>query len=447
MTSKELMCLHIGQAGNQIAESVWELMCLEHGLSPDGICEDPKDGNMDVMYSETEKGEHRARSLFFDFDQAAIDRLRKHKYKKIFKPNLLINGKGNAGSCYSIGYANLGSSFIENVMNNIRKEAELCDTFLGFVMFHSISGGTGSGFSSYLLDMVKQEYPNKQLFTYSLIPSPNISNIVVEPYNAVLAMRDLGELSDVNFLLDNEKMYSILRDQLNIESPSYADVNKIIAHTFSHITSDMRFKGGSNSALYDFAVNVLPYPRLHFLSLAYCPIISRNKPIFDELSTYEITKKSFEQSSSLASFLPDKGQYLGINLVYRGDVNQKDALSAINEIKLNKRIKFFEGGPTGIKILANPMECKYFPDTEMKKSPRSLCKVANNTAIGQIVARITKKFDKLYSKRAYVHWFADVKDKFAEAREDLSSFEKDYEEIIAVYDGEPSVYFDDDDDY
>ncbi len=34
---REVISIHIGQAGVQVGNSCWELFCLEHGISPDGL--------------------------------------------------------------------------------------------------------------------------------------------------------------------------------------------------------------------------------------------------------------------------------------------------------------------------------------------------------------------------------------------------------------------------
>ena len=76
-------------------------------------------------------------------------------------------------------------------------------------MTHSLGGGTGSGMGTLLISKIREEYPDRVMCTYSVFPSPKVSDTVVEPYNCVLSVHQLVENSDESLLLDNEALYDI----------------------------------------------------------------------------------------------------------------------------------------------------------------------------------------------------------------------------------------------
>ena len=97
-----------------------------------------------------------------------------------------------------------GAELIDSVLDVVRKEAEGCDCLQGFQLCHSLGGGTGSGMGTLLISKVREEYPDRIMETFSVIPSPKVSDTVVEPCNAVLSLHRLVNNEDARMLLDNE---------------------------------------------------------------------------------------------------------------------------------------------------------------------------------------------------------------------------------------------------
>lgn len=83
-------------------------------------------------------------------------------------------------------------------------------------MTHSIGGGTGSGLGSWIIWEIKGEFYDKIFNSYSICPSKNVSDVVVEPYNSILSMNHLIEECDMNILLDNEALYDVMKRQFKI---------------------------------------------------------------------------------------------------------------------------------------------------------------------------------------------------------------------------------------
>ena len=66
---------------------------------------------------------------------------------------------------------------------------------------------------------------------------------------------------DVSFLVDNQAIYDLCKSKLDVERPSYYNLNRLIAQIISSITASLRFDGALNVDLNEFQTNLVPYPR------------------------------------------------------------------------------------------------------------------------------------------------------------------------------------------
>ena len=74
----------------------------------------------------------------------------------------------------------------------------------GFLIFHSFGGGTGSEFTSLLMERLSVDYGKKSKLEFAIYPAPQVSTAVVEPYNSVLTTHTTLEHSDCAFMVYNE---------------------------------------------------------------------------------------------------------------------------------------------------------------------------------------------------------------------------------------------------
>jgi tubulin alpha len=317
---------------------------------------------------------------------------------------------------------------------SIRKLADNCTGLQGFLVYHATGGGTGSGLGALLLERLSVDYGKKSKLAFTISPAPQVATAVVEPYNHVLATHSLLEHTDVTFCLDNEAIYDVCRRCLDIERPTYTNLNRIIAQIVSSLTASLRFDGALNVDITEFQTNLVPYPRIHFMLASYSPIISAEKAYHEQLSVAEITNSVFEPSSMLTKCDPRHGKYMSCCLMYRGDVVPKDVNASVATIKTKRTIQFVDWCPTGFKCGINYQPPTVVPGGDLAKVMRACCMVANSTAVAECLSRIDHKFDLMYAKRAFVHWYVGEgmeEGEFSEAREDLAALEKDYEEVGA----------------
>ncbi|CDS08892.1 Putative Tubulin alpha chain [Lichtheimia ramosa] len=432
---REIISLHVGQAGIQIANSCWELYCLEHGIQPDGRIpeeQDIKDHSFDTFFSETSSGKHVPRTVFADLEPSVVDEVRTGTYRALYHPEQLITGKEDAANNYARGHYTVGKELVDTVLDRVRKLADNCNGLQGFLVFHSFGGGTGSGFGALLMERLSVDYGKKSKLEFSVYPAPQVSTAVVEPYNSILTTHTTLEHSDCAFMVDNEAIYDICRRNLDIERPTYANLNRLIAQVVSSITASLRFDGSLNVDLNEFQTNLVPYPRIHFPLVTYAPIISAAKAYHEQLSVPEITYSCFEPNNQMVKCDPRNGKYMACCLLYRGDVVPKDTNAAIASIKTKRTIQFVDWCPTGFKVGINHQPPTVVPGGDLAKVQRAICMLSNTTAIAEAWARLDHKFDLMYAKRAFVHWYVGEgmeEGEFSEAREDLAALEKDYEEV------------------
>jgi len=435
---REIISLHIGQAGVQVANSCWELYCLEHGIKPTGELTDEKKSNpgkdsFSTFFSETSGGKHIPRAVFLDLEPTVVDEVRSGAFRQLYHPEQLITGKEDAANNYARGHYTVGKEIVDTALDRIRKLADNCSGLQGFLVFSSVGGGTGSGLGSLLLERLSVDYGKKSKLGFTVYPSPQVSTSVVEPYNSVLATHALLEHLDVGVMLDNEAIYDICRRSLGITRPTYANLNRLIAQVVSSLTASLRFDGALNVDINEFQTNLVPYPRIHFMLSAYAPIVSAEKAYHEESSVAEITSSVFEPNAAFAKCDPRSGRYIAVSLNYRGaDIFPKDVNAAVASIKNKKSIQFVDWSPTGMKIGINSQPPTQVPGDDLAKVERSVCSIANSTAIAEVFARVDAKFDLMYAKRAFVHWFVGEgmeEGEFSEARENLAMLESGYAEV------------------
>jgi len=254
----------------------------------------------------------------------------------------------------------------------------------------------------------------------------------VEPYNSILTTHTTLEHSDCSFMVDNEAIYDICRRNLDVERPTYTNLNRLISQIVSSITASLRFDGALNVDLTEFQTNLVPYPRIHFPLVTYAPVLSVEKANHESMTVADITNACFEPMNQMVKCDPRHGKYMACCLLYRGDVVPKDVNTAIATIKNKRTVQFVDWCPTGFKVGINYQPPTVVPGGDMAKMPRAVCMLSNTTAIGEAWARLDHKFDLMYAKRAFVHWYVGEgmeEGEFAEAREDIAALEKDYEEV------------------
>ncbi|XVF73122.1 hypothetical protein PTKIN_Ptkin12aG0176500 [Pterospermum kingtungense] len=153
-------------------------------------------------------------------------------YGQIFRPDNFVFGQSGAGNNWAKGTE--GAELIDSVLDVVRKEAENCDCLQGFQVCHSLGGGTGSGMGTLLISKIREEYPDRMMLTFSVFPSPKVSDTVVEPYNATLSIYISLLKMQTSVWFSTTKL-SMISASVPSKSPhqSFGDLNHLISATMS----------------------------------------------------------------------------------------------------------------------------------------------------------------------------------------------------------------------
>ena len=333
-----------------------------------------------------------------------------------------------AGNNWAKGHYTEGAELIDSVLDVVRKEAESCDCMQGFQLTHSMGGGTGAGMGTLLISKIREEYPDRVMSTYSVIPSPKVSDTVVEPYNATLSVHQLVENADQCFALDNEALYDICFRTLKLTTPTYGDLNHLIAAAICGTTCCLRFPGQLNCDLRKLAVNMVPFPRLHFFMVGYAPLTSRGSQQYRALTVPELTQQCFDAKNMMCAADPRHGRYLTCAVLFRGRMSSKEVDEQMLNV-VNKNSSYFvEWIPNNVKASI----C----DIPPKGLKMATTFVGNTTAVQETWKRVAEQFTVMFRRKAFLHWYTGEgmdEMEFTEAESnmnDLGEFDLNYITMI-----------------
>lgn len=397
----------------------------EHGIDPNGCYSGDSDLQLErinVYYNEA-NCKYVPRAVLVDLEASTLDSIRGGPYGCIFRPDNIVCGISGAGNNWAKGYFTEGADILESVLDVVRKEAEGCDCLQGYQLVHSIGGGTGSGLGTLILANLREEYPDRIIVSYSVVPSPKVSDTVVEPYNATLSVHQLIENTDQTYCIDNEALYDICYRTLKLTTPTYGDLNHLVSATMSGVTTCLRFPGQLNADLRKLAVNMVPFPRLHFFMPGFAPLTSRGNQQYRALTVPELTQQMFDAKNMMAACDPRNGRYLTVAAIFRGRMSMKEVDEQMLNVQTKNKHYFVEWVPNNVKTAVCDI-----PPRGLKMSATF---VGNTTAIQELFKRISEQFACMFRRKAFLHWYTgegmDESD-FTEADNNMSDLISEYQQ-------------------
>lgn len=433
---REIVTLQLGQCGNQIGFEFWKKLCAEHGISPEGILESyATEGTdrKDVFFYQADDEHYIPRAVLLDLEPRVIHSIMNSPYAKLYNPENIYLSKhgGGAGNNWASGYSQ-GERLHEEVFDIIDREAEGSDCLEGFVICHSIAGGTGSGMGSYILEKLNDRFPKKLIQTYSVFPNQDeISDVVVQPYNSLLTLKRLTENADCVVVLDNTALNRIAVDRLHLQNPSFTQINMLVSTIMSVSTATLRYPSYMNNDLIGLMASLIPTPRLHFLMTGYTPLTTDQETASVRKTTVlDVMRRLLQQKNMMVSTSHDRSAnhcYISILNIIQGEVDPTQVHKSLQRIRERKLAQFISWGPASIQV-ALSRKSPYI-QTAHRVSGLML---ANHTSISSLFERTLRQYDKLKKREAFLEQFRKEA-MFQDNLDELDSSREVVQQLIDEY--------------
>jgi len=445
---REMIMLQLGQCGNQIGFEFWKKLCKEHGISSEGILEEHATEGLDrkdVFFYQADDEHYIPRSVLLDLEPRVINNIMTSEYKKLYNPENIYLAKdgGGAGNNWASGYAQ-GQSFYEDVFDIIDREADGSDSLEGFVLTHSIAGGTGSGMGSYILERLAERYPKKLVQTYSVFPNQEqnptgeinsgigVSDVVVQPYNSLLTLKRLTQCADCVVVLDNTALNRIASDRLRIDTPSFSQINELVSTIMCTSTATLRYPSYMNNDLIGLIAPLIPTPKLHFLMTGYTPLTTElEHAAVRKTTVLDVMRRLLQPKNMMVSTQSSNKNvnhcYISILNIIQGEVDPTQVHKSLQRIRERKLTRFIPWGPASIQVALS------------RKSPYvhsahrvSGLMLANHTSIASLFQRALRDYDKMRRVNAYIEqfrkeeMFADNLDEMDDSRDVVQNLVDEY---------------------
>ena len=497
MSVREIVSIFGGGCGNAVGGALWGALCAEHAIdaatghtvpdacrashvcatppttrslalsaaaaaatasgaaaaptaSPPALCDAASDvqrAKVGVCFRESATPgrsplvTHEPRSVHYDVDAGSLDALRGGPVGRLLPPEACVGvgagGTSTAGN-FASGFFSLGAEHADAVLDAVRREAEACDSLQGFQFGHSTGGGTGGGLGAMLLARLRDEYPDRPVMTFSVVPEPvtvaPLGHAAVGPtwsrrpgddparapppppssaaavaaacdaaVNTVLTLHALLEHASMTTWVDTSACRQVCTRTLRLgPTPSRAQLNSVAVEALCGVTAWWRFPGDTNRGLRQTAGNLVPYPQLHFLAPSLAPlqppgmrapspprstwqlaprrgpgIASPDDPVH-AWTVPELHQQIFDAKHFLAECDIRHGRMLSASFLYRGHVAPRECADATLSVTNKGSSYFVEWIPNNLKW-----------DTRAVARPGLRCDahaLVNTTALREAVA-------------------------------------------------------------
>mmetsp|Transcript_6826 Transcript_6826/g.10699 ORF Transcript_6826/g.10699 Transcript_6826/m.10699 type:complete len:443 (+) Transcript_6826:226-1554(+) len=412
-----IVTVQLGQCGNQVGCELFDALAA-HQI---------KNNTSDVSAFFRTQSSHRdgqkwvARSVLVDMEPRVVHQAREFADKSkswTYAEANCHTGQSGSGNNWAHGYSVHGPASREKVLDIIRKELEQCDLFGGFLFLQSLAGGTGSGLGTYVTESVHDEYSSAVLMNAVVWPY-DAGDVVVQAYNSVFTLCHLYKVSDGIITVENETVNAICTKLLNIQRPSFGDLNRVIAANLAHVLAPSRrynstesSSGVSTNILLDPIRHLCSHPSYKLLNIRATPQIPPRSIAYTVFSWPALLKHLLQMHVSDARV----DSAINWNLNFQKDSNPKASTSAIN--KSLASVLYVRGKDITAADMSQFTQPSLY--ASWVEDPLLVCKhpqrihdyemaaalLSNSAAVISPLERVVNRASEMFQSSAYIHQYA-----------------------------------------
>ncbi|XP_072870248.1 tubulin beta-8 chain-like isoform X7 [Chlorocebus sabaeus] len=182
-------------------------------------------------------------------------------------------------------------------------------------------------------------------------------------------------------------------------------------------------QGQLNADLRKLAVNMVPFPRLHFFMPGFAPLTSQGSQQYRALTVAELTQQMFDARNMMAACDPRHGRYLTVAAIFRGRMPMREVDEQMFNIQNKNSSYFADWLPHNVKTAVCDI-----PPRGLKMSATF---IGNNTAIQELFKRVSEQFTAMFRRKAFLHWYTGEgmdEMEFTEAESNMNDLVSEYQQ-------------------
>lgn len=416
----EQICIQVGQCGNQIGNEFWKKIAIEHKIDFDGTLIEHQEDRKDSFFYQSDDNRFIPRAILIDLEPRVVA-----KCVPFFNnENIYVPNGGGAGNNWAHGHSAGREARLE-VLDMIQREVEGCDSLETFNLMHSVAGGTGSGFGSFVVEQLREFYSKKIVTSYSILPAnEESSDVVVQPYNTILSLNKLNECCDNMYIMDNHSLGYVAMDSSRVKDVSMDYINYLVSTVISTSNSTIRFPTHTFCDSRSILNCTNPIPSFKILTCSYAPFTcDEMSKVVRSTTVSEVMRRLFLPKNRLCTFEPSNiHSSLSVFNILEGVKDPKEVSRAVELIFSKRTINFLKGMPPFLQTAISIRKPQF-------NRVSGLC-INNNTGITSLLKKIAAQFDRLKNRNAFLDIYKNFDTDltlFEQSRENLQNVIENYE--------------------